>query len=179
MSDILALDSQGNVFAFDPSKVKHWDAVPGYSSKPGDYNTLYLVQGQWYLHIGDIFTELTPKTRPNYARLLTEKEARDWFLAVKVPMPEELAALRPAAFPSALRQEQESLITLNQAAALVHRHKRTLEGYKGRGMPKPRVRGGGGKPDLWSYAQMRTWLTKTFGILLPERFVADRNSERN
>jgi hypothetical protein len=159
--------------------VKRWDAVPGYSSKPGDYNTLYLVQGQWYLHLGDVLKDLMSKVRPNYATFLTKEQARDWFVAAKVPIPEELAELRCAAFPCTLPHEQESLITLNQAAGLVHRSKRALEEYKGRGMPKPRVRGGGGKPSLWAYAEMRSWLTKTFDIPLPERFCADRNAERN
>jgi hypothetical protein len=120
-----------------------------------------------------------PGTRPNYATFLTREQARDWFLAVNVPIPEELADLKPAAFPSTLRQEQEPFITLNQAAALVHRSKRALENYKRRGMPKPRVRGGGGKPSLWAYPEMRSWLTKKFDIPLPERFVADRNADRN
>jgi len=95
--------------------------------------------------------------------------------SVDGPMPEELADLRPAAFPTMPREEHECLITLQQAAALVHRSKRALEEYKARGMPKPRVRGGGGKPSLWAYAEIRPWLTKTFDISLPERFFADRN----
>jgi hypothetical protein len=61
--------------------VKRWDAVPGYSSKPGDYNTLYLVQGQWYLHLGDVLKDLMSKVRPNYATFLTKEQARDWFVA--------------------------------------------------------------------------------------------------
>ncbi len=181
MSDVLALDSQGIVFSFDPNKpeVKHWSASPDYLHKVGDYNTLYLVYGQWYHHAGDIFKELMPGIRPNYATFLTREQARDWFLAVGIPMPEELADMRPAAFPTTPRKEQECLVTLAQAAGLVHRSKRALEEYKGRGLPKPRVRGGGGKPSLWAYSEIRPWLTKTFDIPLPERFPADRNAERN
>ena len=181
MSDVLALDSQGKVFSFDPRKpdVKHWKAPLGYMFNAGAYNTLFLVHGQWYHHAGDILKELWPGIRPNYATFFTREQARDWFLAVEVPVPEELADLRPAALPSMPPEEQGCHITLEQAAALVHRSKRALEEYKGRGMPEPRVRGGGGKPSLWIYAEIRPWLTKTFNIPLPERFFADRNAERN
>jgi hypothetical protein len=180
MSDLLALDSQGKVFSFDPSRpeVRHWSAPPGYLHKPGDYNMLYLVHGQWFHHAGDIFNELMPGIRPNYATFLTTEQARDWFLAVGVPLPDELADLRPATFPSPPREEPDSFVTLAQGAALVHRSKRALEGYRAR-MPKPRVRGGGGKPNLWAYSEIRPWLMKTFDVPLPERFFADRNAERN
>ncbi len=181
MSDVLALDSQGRVFSFDPSKpeVKRWEALPGYLHNAGEYHTLYLVHGQWYYHAGDIFKLLMPGTRPNYATFMTTEQARDWFLAVGVPMPEELADLRPAACPTPPREEQACLVTLDQAAALVSRTKRALEHYKGRGMPKPRMRGGGGKPSLWAYSEIRLWLSKTFDISLPERFFADRNAGRS
>jgi hypothetical protein len=185
-SDLLALDSKGNVFSFDPSnpEVKHWDSRSNYFLDPGAYNSLYLVAGQWYHHAGDIFTELVPRNRPNYAAFFTREQARDWFLAVGVPLPEELGDLRPGILPTPLGSDhaqlpQECLVTLAQAAALVHRTKRALEMYKKRGLPKPRVRGGGGKPSLWAYAEIRIWLTKTFEIALPERFFADRNASRN
>jgi hypothetical protein len=181
MSDLLALDSQGRVFWFDPTKpdVKHWNRPPGCLHEAGDYSSVYLVYGQWYHHASSVLKDLMPGTRPNYATYLTREQARDWFLAVGVPLPDELADLRPAAFPAIPRQEPESLVTLAQAAALVHRSKRALEGYKGRGMPKARVRGGGGKPSLWAYSEIRPWLTKTFDVPLPERFFADRNAGRN
>jgi hypothetical protein len=185
--DLLALDSHDRVFFFDPSRpeVKHWSAPRGCLDKPGDYNEIYLVSGQWYRHAGDIFNEMMPGNRPNYATFLTREQARDWFLAVGVPMPEELADLRPAAFPTPLPDakcgtpERDSLVTLSQAAGLVHRSKRALEMYKNRGLPKQRVRGGGGKPSLWAYSEIRPWLTKTFDIRLPEQFPGDRNAERN
>jgi len=70
-------------------------------------------------------------------------------------------------------------VTLDQAAALVNRTKRALEHYK-RTMPKPRVLGGGGKPHLYSWSEMRPWLAKTFGTPdLPEDFPADRNAGRS
>jgi len=181
MSNLLALDSQGKVFSFDPAEqeVKHWSGPPDLLRNAGDYNVLYFVFGQWYHHAGDMFTEFFPGIRPNYATFMTREQARDWFLAVNLPIPEELADLRPAAFPTATPEGQACLITLSQAAALVHRSKRALEMYKRRGMPKPRVRGGGGKPSLWAYSEMQSWLTKTFDVPLPERYFADRIAERN
>jgi hypothetical protein len=181
MSDVLALDSRGKVFKFDPSKpgVKHWRAPIGFLRPLGDFNDLYLLYGQWYHHAGSILEVLVPGNRPNYATFLTREQAREWFLAVGVPLPQELTDLSPAAFPSTPHDDQECLVTLAQAAAMVHRSKRALEEYKIRGMPKARVRGGGGKPSLWAYSEIRPWLMNTFDIPLPERFPADRNAERN
>jgi hypothetical protein len=56
----------------------------------------------------------------------------------------------------------ERLVTLDQAAAIVNRSTRTLERYKKRGMPEPRVRGQGGKFHEYSWAEMRVWLEETF-----------------
>jgi len=71
----------------------------------------------------------------------------------------------PAALPE--------LVTLDQAAAAVHRKKRTLERRKTKGtLPSPIVEGGGGKPDLWDWSLIRPWLQSEFGVILPERFFA-------
>jgi hypothetical protein len=68
-----------------------------------------------------------------------------------------------------LKQEPPRIyyITLDQAAALVGRSKRTLERYK-RKMPSPAVEGGGGKPAEWIWSELRPWLEKEFNRLLPE-----------
>jgi hypothetical protein len=60
------------------------------------------------------------------------------------------------------------LVTLGQAAALVSRSPRTLERYKRLGMPKPFVRGGGGKPHEYAWSEMKPWLEKTFDRPIPE-----------
>ena len=72
--------------------------------------------------------------------------------------------------------EVECLVTLQQAAAMVSRSKRTLEDYKRKDqtMPLPRVEGGGGKPAEWAWSEIRSWLEKTFDRSLPKRFPADR-----
>ena len=71
--------------------------------------------------------------------------------------------------------ELPDLVTLDQAAAAVHRKKRTLERRKTNGkLPPPSVEGGGGKPDLWDWSTLRPWLTKEFGVVLPERYPAIR-----
>jgi hypothetical protein len=57
---------------------------------------------------------------------------------------------------------------------MVQRVKRTLEHYKKKGMPPPRVEGGGGKPAMWAWSEMRLWLEKTFGRKLPEHHPNDR-----
>jgi hypothetical protein len=60
-------------------------------------------------------------------------------------------------------------VTLDQAAAIVNRTKRTLEKYLDR-MPAPFIRGGGGKPSLWRWDDIRPWLEKQFVPDLPRRF---------
>jgi hypothetical protein len=79
---------------------------------------------------------------------------------------------RPGAGPAADSTSLECLVTLQQAAAMVHRSKRTLEKYKDK-MPAPRVQGGGGKPDEWLWSELRPWLQEEFGRQLPERFPAN------
>lgn len=61
------------------------------------------------------------------------------------------------------------LVTLDEAAAMVHRSKKTLERYLAK-MPAPYVQGGGGKPSLWKWDELRPWLEQQFVPDLPERF---------
>jgi hypothetical protein len=67
--------------------------------------------------------------------------------------------------------EARHLVTLDQAAAAVNKTKRALEYYKTQGtLPAPVVEGGGGKAALYDWRTLRSWLTKTYGIPLPEQF---------
>lgn len=63
-------------------------------------------------------------------------------------------------------------VTLQQAAAIVSRSKRTLEKYKAK-MPLPSISDGGGKPDEWLWSELRPWLEEYSGRNLPNRFPAD------
>ncbi len=67
----------------------------------------------------------------------------------------------------------DNYITLDQAAAVVGRSKRTLERYL-ENMPTPDVEGGGGKPHEWKWSTLRPWLMENFDRDLPERFPASR-----
>lgn len=103
------------------------------------------------------------------------------------PMPQNLAEIDKirAAVDEAMRWCDENedatnddatvecLVTLQQAAAMVSRSKKTLERRK-KNMPIPKVSGGGGKPDEWEWSELRPWLEKEFERKLPERFPADR-----
>jgi hypothetical protein len=54
--------------------------------------------------------------------------------------------------------EPEQYVTLDQAASLVNRSKKTLERYlrdPKSGMPRPDVEGGGGKPHEWRWPALR------------------------
>jgi hypothetical protein len=71
--------------------------------------------------------------------------------------------------------ELPDLVTLDQAAAAVHKSKRTLERRKTKGtLPDPIVEGGGGQSALYDWNLMGPWLTETFGVKLPEKFFANR-----
>jgi hypothetical protein len=67
------------------------------------------------------------------------------------------------------------LVTLNQAAGMVHKGKRTLEDWKEKGkLPAPAVKGGQGRADLWRWEELRPVLETLSGIVLPETFPANR-----
>ncbi len=58
------------------------------------------------------------------------------------------------------------LVTLDQMAAMVRLQKRSLDRHR-RQMPAPAVKGGGGRPTMWAWAEVRPWLETTFGRALP------------
>ena len=65
----------------------------------------------------------------------------------------------------------------HQAAAMVHKSKRTLERFKTNGtFPTPAVEGGGGRADLFDWKPLRLWLVGEFRIALPERYPTGRES---
>jgi hypothetical protein len=67
------------------------------------------------------------------------------------------------------------LVTLDQAAAMAHSSKRTLERYKEKGeLPAPAVPRGGGRADLYDWKVMGPWLESTFSIKQPAVFPANR-----
>jgi hypothetical protein len=69
-------------------------------------------------------------------------------------------------------------VTLDQAAAIVQRSKRTLEKLADRKknpLPNPAIQGGGGKPSEWIWSELRPWLQQEYGKVLPERYPS-RNS---
>ena len=66
----------------------------------------------------------------------------------------------------------DQYVTLDQMAALVNKHKRTLENRKSRQknpLPFADVEGAGGTTAEWLYAKIRPWLEAEFNKLLPER----------
>jgi hypothetical protein len=93
------------------------------------------------------------------------------------PSPDTVAAMRESAaaliptiptpaMPSTI--PAPDYIDLDQAAALVNRSKRTLERKSGV-MPLPAVEGGGGKKAEWLWNELRPWLEKEYGKVLPDR----------
>jgi hypothetical protein len=83
----------------------------------------------------------------------------------------------PPGPPEETPAETRDLVTLNQAAAIVKRQKRTLEVYKTKGeLPPPAVEGRPGQFDLWDWKVLRPWLEKTFNMKLPKVFYANRRN---
>jgi hypothetical protein len=76
--------------------------------------------------------------------------------------------------------ELPDLVTLDQAAAHVHKTKRALEYYKTKGkLPEPYAEGGAGKAALYDWRILGPWLTNQFGIPLPDKFPRPRKPDRN
>ncbi len=74
-----------------------------------------------------------------------------------------------------IEDSTECLVTLSQAAAMVQRSKRTLEGYTRKpGFPQHRVKGKKGQPSLYAWNELRPFLQEQFARDLPEQFPADR-----
>jgi hypothetical protein len=95
-----------------------------------------------------------------------------------------LMTLNPAAESSRRDQSPngatDQYVTLDMAAAMVNRSKKTLErclADPDSGMPPPDVEGGGGRPHEWRWSRLRPWLESTFERELPEVF--PRHSDRH
>jgi hypothetical protein len=97
-------------------------------------------------------------------------------LQTGIPAPGSAATLATAPTPTPattppLHPPGPQYVTLDQLAALVHRAKRSLENYR-KVMPAPDIEGGGGRASMWDYTRsdVREWLSRTFGMLIPENF---------
>jgi hypothetical protein len=81
-----------------------------------------------------------------------------------------------AKVPSCEKEQLPDLVTLDQAAAAVCKHKRTLERLKSGGhLPQPSIKGGGGRAHQWEWRTIRPCLEAEFKMKLPETFPANRN----
>jgi hypothetical protein len=106
---VLARDADGRAFTLDPGdpRVMGWERPRQqiHTAQGGFlFNNLYLLEGQWYRHSGlDGALNLFPvlSDAPNYALPVTREQARDWFLAAGLEIPDLLADLVPAAAPPA------------------------------------------------------------------------------
>jgi hypothetical protein len=92
---------------------------------------------------------------------------------------EAVEVLRRALEASPSVDALPDLVTLDAAAALVHRKKRALEYYKThpkKRLPMPTIEGGGGQADFWDWPTIKPWLESTFNVRLPVKFPAGRES---
>jgi len=68
-------------------------------------------------------------------------------------------------------QEDDDYVTLDQAAAVSKKRKRTLEGYlKDRKLPRPDFEGGNGRASIWKWSRLRPALAPLVTVPLPVRF---------
>jgi hypothetical protein len=121
--------------------------------------------------------ELAAKTMQHAARVQAHKHGTSATEAtVKSAENGKTVSPNAAKAGQADSARDEQYVTLNQAASLVNRSKKTLERYlknrkyKHKKMPTPCVKGTGGKPHEWRWSVLRPWLEKEFGRKLPERF---------
>ena len=126
--------------------------------------------------------ELAPAELWPYLGMVDLTEAPIDFIDAPADQPELVADAAPSGNGTAATNgrapeapaEPPDLVRLDQAAAAAHKSKRTLERHKTEGtLPEPVVEGGGGRHALYDWKVMRPWLTKTFGVILPERFPAN------
>lgn len=75
--------------------------------------------------------------------------------------------------PGASVVVDDTLVTLNQAAGIVRKSKRTLEGWR-QELPPPDVIGGHGKANLWRWSKLKPALENKAGLKLPEQFPTSR-----
>lgn len=69
----------------------------------------------------------------------------------------------------------DELVTLDQVAPLTGLTKRTLDGHLRKGnLPKPDVKGGGGKAHKWNYQILRPSLALLSRKILPKKFPGSR-----
>lgn len=67
------------------------------------------------------------------------------------------------------------LVTLDQVSPLAGLSKRTLDGHLRKGkLPRPDVKGGGGKAHKWYWCRLRPHLAKLANKILPETFPGSR-----
>jgi len=112
---------------------------------------------------------------PTWSSVSTFKEARSRWKDDMTPFRAYVAKRASGGDVTPEENElPECLVTLQQAAAMVSRSKRTLERLKGkRDFPRPKVPGGGGKPNEYAWSEMRSFLEKEYKRRLPKHFPAD------
>jgi hypothetical protein len=125
----------------------------------------------WHSRVRAMMSEGRPHT---YVQL-DAAEAQGFLVDAGFDLPEAAPDGEREGRPAIPPTELPDLVTLDQAAAAVHKSKRTLELHKTKGkLPEPSVEGGGGRADLWDWKTLRPWLEAKFGIKLPTKYPANR-----
>jgi hypothetical protein len=166
------------VFHCDPLRIAKADRRFGWLAP--EHATELLVDQGYGSELPDDLRDrlnLEQKTKSSRKASMTDRQSD---LSPEAKLSEAPALTDHPDEPSPSKASPEApldLVTLDQAAGMVHKSKRTLERFKTEGtLPPPVVEGGGGKADLYDWKDMRPWLTKQFGIPLPEKFPRNRLS---
>jgi hypothetical protein len=134
---IFARDSTGKRFQFDPNdpNITKWPYCNPLDQT--QFEDLYLVQGQWFHHSGNVLRLIASGPAPDYAMFFTPDQACDWFLAKGIELPEELSHLKPTASPTPedkglSNRQQDVLNLLYDLKAFTSDKRQTTEKIAGR-----------------------------------------------
>jgi hypothetical protein len=121
---ILAIDWANQVFELNTQEpgVKIWTRPPSLlqTGDPLVVDQIIFKDGGWYRWRWNQRSILSPSDQPDYARFCRREQARDWFLAADMPLPAELADLKPAKSPTAI---DELPLTAAEHADILSRRK--------------------------------------------------------
>ena len=116
-----------------------------------------------------------------YFRIVTREQATVWLKHEGYGVVEFDAPGVADSSPQTAEQADDwpDHVTLSQAAAMVHRSKRSLEKLITSGeFPTADIEGGGGKAGYWRWSQLRPYLIEKFGLKLPDTFPANFHPDR-
>lgn len=127
-----------------------------------------------YFHELEAVTPLVDRLELIESGPLTGNAARFCARVRGLLMPIRKERIGPPSPPNRDYEAPDALVTLDQAAAIISKKKRTMERYLQDGqLPRPDIEGGGGRAHQWYWSNLRPALL-AFRHDLPRRFPTSR-----